>query len=94
ERIAALKCLHDTGLKTWVSIEPYPTPNIIKQNLTEILEAVSFADKIVFGRLNYSPLVKAFTHADDFYSNQAEVVADFCRSNKIGIHIKNGTLKN
>lgn len=27
DRLAALRKLHDKGCKTWVSIEPYPTPN-------------------------------------------------------------------
>jgi hypothetical protein len=39
------------GFKTWDSIESYPTPNIVSQELKEILDKVSFADKIVFGRL-------------------------------------------
>ena len=30
DRIESLKKLHNTGLKTWVIMEPYPTPNIIK----------------------------------------------------------------
>ena len=47
-RINALKALHDAGCKTWVSIEPYPTPNFVKQDLREILNAVSFCDKIIF----------------------------------------------
>ena len=34
DRIQALRVLHDAGCKTWVSIEPYPTPNIIEQDLT------------------------------------------------------------
>ncbi|MBI4006924.1 MAG: radical SAM protein, partial [Planctomycetes bacterium] len=29
ERIQSLKYLHEKGFKTWVCIEPYPTPNII-----------------------------------------------------------------
>ena len=33
---------HENGFKTWVSIEPYPTPNIINQNLQDILESISF----------------------------------------------------
>ncbi len=49
ERIDCLRTLHDRGLKTWVSIEPYPTPNILDQNFSEILETVSFVDKIIFG---------------------------------------------
>lgn len=48
ERIAALRNLHDAGCYTWVSIEPYPTPNIIEQNLEDILEAVGFVDKMKY----------------------------------------------
>ena len=33
ERLASLKAVHDAGCKTWVSIEPYPTPNLIEQDL-------------------------------------------------------------
>ena len=47
ERVDSLKYLHSKGFKTWVSMEPYPTPNLIKQDLMEILDAVSFANKIV-----------------------------------------------
>ena len=60
ERIAALRALHDAGCKTWVSIEPYPTPNFIEQDLKEILEAISFCDKIIFGRLNYNKKVSEY----------------------------------
>jgi DNA repair photolyase len=49
DRVAALKALHDKGCQTWVSIEPYPTPNLIKQDLLEILDAVSFVNKVIFG---------------------------------------------
>ena len=42
QRIDALKALHDSGCKTWISMEPYPTPNLIDQDINELLEAVSF----------------------------------------------------
>lgn len=63
ERIASLKALHDKGCHTWVSIEPYPTPNLIHQDLLAILETISFADRIIFGRTNYSKEVAKYrTH--------------------------------
>lgn len=40
QRIDALKALHDSGCKTWISMEPYPTPNLIDQDINELLEAV------------------------------------------------------
>lgn len=91
DRIKSLKHLHDKGFKTWVSMEPYPTPNLIKQDLTEILEAVSFVNKIIFGRLNYSVKSSEFKYTKEFYNSLALSVIKFCRKNKIDYHIKSGT---
>ena len=66
ERIKALKYLHNSGCKTWVSIEPYPTPNIIKQDLSKILKSIIFVDKIIFGRTNYSKEISAYKEHKDF----------------------------
>ena len=60
DRLAALRALHDAGCRTWVSMEPYPTPNMVEQDLHEILEAVSFADRIIFGRTNYNKVVNSY----------------------------------
>lgn len=93
KRIKSLKFLHDKGLKTWVSMEPYPTPNIIPQNLTEILERVSFVDKIVFGKWNYNALPSYFKDYNykTFYNDCADEVIKFCKRNGIEYHIKGGT---
>ena len=92
-RIQALKSLHDMGCKTWISIEPYPTPNIIEQNLSDILEAVSFTDKIIFGRLHYNKAVSEFDGYQRFYNQCASQVVDFCSQRGIACHIKKGTVK-
>lgn len=92
ERLAALKRLHDKGCKTWISIEPYPTPNLIEQDLSKILAAVNFADKIIFGRTNYSKEVTAYTSHKDFYNDCAARVIEFCAANNIACHIKAGTM--
>lgn len=91
DRLAALRALHDHGCKTWVSIEPYPTPNLIEQNLDELLDAVSFADKIIFGRTNYSKDVSSYALHREFYNTCADEVIDFCTQNNIAYHIKQGT---
>jgi len=91
ERIKSLKILHDKGLKTWVSMEPYPTPNLVKQDLIKILEKVSFVDKIIFGRLNYNKKSTQFKNNKDFYNDCVEIVIQFCKKNKIDYHIKDGT---
>lgn len=92
DRLAALQALHDANCKTWVSIEPYPTPNLIKQDLNDILEAVAFTDKIIFGRTNYSKEISAYTAHRAFYNEQTELVIAFCKERGIQYHIKNGTI--
>jgi DNA repair photolyase len=93
-RLAALKSLHDKGCKTWVSVEPYPTPNLIEQDLGQILETIAFTDKIIFGRTNYSKEISAYIAHRSFYNEQAEKVIAFCKKSKIQFHIKNGTITN
>lgn len=91
KRIEALRALHDAGCKTWVSMEPYPTPNIIDQDITTILEAVSFADRIIFGRMNYSKAVSSYPFAKGWYNDRADDVVSFCRDRSIEHYIKRGT---
>lgn len=92
ERIAALHALHDAGCKTWVSMEPYPTPNFIEQDLTEILNAISFSDKIIFGRLNYNKKVSEYKRYKEFFNKLAEQVIYYCKANGKQYHIKDGTI--
>lgn len=92
ERLAALWALHEAGCKTWVSIEPYPTPNLIEQDLNDILEKVAFTDKIIFGRTNYSREVSSYKENKQFFDEQAKKVIDFCLKHDIQYHIKTGTM--
>ena len=92
DRINSLKKLHDAGFKTWVSIEPYPTPNIIEQDVMEILNKVSFVDKVIFGRLHYNKKVSQYKDYKRFYNNCANIVIDYCNKNKIDYHIKEKTI--
>ncbi len=92
ERLAALRSLHDKGCKTWVSIEPYPTPNLIEQSLQELLTSVSFVDKIIFGRTNYSKEVSSYKTHKSFYNEAAQTVMTFCTEHDIAYHIKDGTI--
>lgn len=92
-RLKALKRLHDVGLKTWVSMEPYPTPNLVKQNLLRILQEISFVDNIIFGKLNYSVESSAFEGNEDFYEKCASIIESFCKARGIKHHIKYGTKK-
>ncbi|MTJ91456.1 MAG: radical SAM protein [Desulfovibrio sp.] len=93
-RLSALKALHKNGCKTWVSIEPYPTPNLIEQDLETVLEAIDFTDKIIFGRTNYSKEITMFKGHREFYNEQAEQVIAFCKRKDVQFHIKEGTISN
>lgn len=92
ERLDALRALHDAGCKTWISMEPYPTPNLIQQSLEKLLESVSFVDKIIFGRTNYSKEVSQYAQHKEFYNNMAQQVIAFCEQHHIAYHIKKGTM--
>ena len=92
DRLTALQALHNCDCKTWISMEPYPTPNLIKQDLNAILNAVSFTDRIVFGRTNYSKTVSSYPKHKDFYNQCAKEVIKFCHAHDIACHIKSGTL--
>jgi len=95
QRIKALKHLHDSGLKTWVSMEPYPTPNLDhNQNLQKLLGKISFVDRIIFGKLNYNVESSQFKNNHLFYDERASQVIEFCKKNNIEYHIKFGTQKN
>ncbi|WP_206214077.1 radical SAM protein [Adlercreutzia sp. ZJ154] len=91
DRIQALEKLKNKGCKTWVSMEPYPTPNIVKQDLGSILERISFADKIIFGRTNYNKTVSQFPHVKTWYNDKTLEVVRFCKQHSIDYWIKRGT---
>lgn len=96
-RINSLRKLHDAGLKTWVSMEPYPTPNLVGgngiANLLKILNEISFVDNIIFGKLNYNCKSTNFPENEEFYDKCAKIVEKFCKLHNIKYHIKYGTKK-
>jgi three-Cys-motif partner protein len=100
ERIAHLKKLSDNGLNTWVSVEPYPTPDLDNQadKIERLLEKISFVKKLIFGKLNYRRLTEynngyssSWKNNEDFYWEMVKRVVNFCKRNKIKYHIKFGT---
>jgi DNA repair photolyase len=92
DRIDSLYKLHKKGCKTWVSIEPYPTPNIIEQDFDKLLSKISFVDKIIFGRMNYNPQVTKYSGFRGFFNKLSQQVMDFCEGKGIEYHIKDGTV--
>ena len=65
----------------------------LHRTLTRILNALSFVDKIVFGRLNYNRQVSKFKGYQDFYNTQAQIVVEFCQIHNLDFHIKKGTVR-
>lgn len=92
KRISALKYLSEKSFKTWVSIEPYPTPNILEQDILSLLEKIKFVDKIIFGRMNYNKVVSQYKNHKSFFNKTAADVISFCVNNGIEYYIKNGTI--
>ena len=93
DRLRALKELSEAKCKTWVSMEPYPTPNLIEQDLETLLESVAFVDKIIFGRMNYNKdISKGYPQHRTFYNNKAQEVINFCKQRNILFHIKEKTI--
>ncbi len=88
ERLSSLKYLHDQGLKTWVSVEPFPTPNIFKQDLSKLLEKIKFVDKIVFGSWNHISQDLKYDNAKNFYLDCSKKFVRFCEKNGIKYHVK------
>jgi DNA repair photolyase len=94
QRLEALDYLSSQGCKTWVSIEPYPTPNICEQSLWfDVLDKIWYVQKIVFGRWNYNKNISEYPKQKEFYAECVEQLKDFCRNYKIQLHIKKGTLE-
>ncbi len=100
ERIASLKKFADNGLKTWVSLEPYPTPELDAEagDIEKILDKIAFVKKVIFGRLNYRRLAaynngfsSIWKNNEDFYKAMAQKVISFCEKKSIKYHIKFGT---
>ena len=94
DRLKALKKLSDAGFKTWISMEPYPTPNLdntAEKEFGKLLNSVKFVNKIIFGKLNYNVESSLFADNKGFYDKRAREVTDFCSRYDIECHIKFGT---
>jgi DNA repair photolyase len=92
-RIAALRSLSLAGHDTWVSIEPYPTPNIDSSapDVMSLLDSVSFVGKVVFGKWNYNALASGHDGEHGFYAHVAQQVVEWCDLHGKPLHIKKGT---
>ena len=62
------------------------------QNLSKLLNNIKFADRIIFGKLNYNVVSSRFKDNHLFYEACTNQVIEFCKTNNIDYHIKFGTL--
>lgn len=83
ERIAAAEALHGHGCRTIVHIEPYPTPNLIEQDLRQLLRRAEFVDQVFFSSWNYNTIATAYPGREAFYAKQAGIVRSFCEQHGI-----------
>lgn len=97
QRIDRLWQLHEKGLHTWVSMEPFPTPNIDPVDIGSIkklMDTISFVGKIVLGPWNYSKLPKEYGALDEpgksrkFYHNLAVRTKQYCEEKGIEFYDK------
>jgi DNA repair photolyase len=91
-----IKLLHSASLAndyTWVSMEPYPTSAIWKQPIEPLLEELkaSEVNLIVFGKWNYDKRAST-EQAKQEYTDNIDILTDFCKSNNIRLHVKSETL--
>lgn len=89
ERLSSLRALAEAGRSTYVHMEPYPTPNIIAQDLGSILGKMDFVGKLYFGGWNYNKIATGFPGREDFYREQAGIANSFCEER--GIACQMGT---
>lgn len=97
-RIEMLRWQQERGLKTWVSMEPFPTPNIDPVELgsmKRLMDSISFVDKVVFGRWNYSKLPREYgllnerpLPTDKFYRDMAARTKQYCEEKNIEFYDK------
>lgn len=91
KRLDALKLASEDGAYTWVSIEPYPPPEVFKQDLRTFLEHLDFVDFMIFGKWNYDSRCNT-VDAKEFYKLAAVEFVDFCKAHGIRYHVKSDTL--
>ncbi|MGA2107665.1 MAG: radical SAM protein, partial [Syntrophorhabdales bacterium] len=94
ERTDALRRLSEEGFRTWVSMEPWVHPVLGgDDDVGGVLSAIPFANRIVFGRLNYRDHGLDPREVRAYYADQAQKVIAFCTRRGIDCHVKRGTMQ-
>ena len=93
KRLDGLKLASEEGAFTWVSIEPCMPPAIVKQDLRELLEEISFVNFILMGKLNYDKRANT-SEAIEYYQRAITILRDFCNDHSIRYYVKRETILN
>ena len=88
-RIKLLEMIKQKNGYTWVSLEPYPTPEIWEQDLIKLLDRISFVDFIIFGKWNYD--IRA--NDIEFYKKTVNEFKTYCKKHSIRYAVKSDTLR-
>jgi DNA repair photolyase len=91
ERLNLLRIANRNDEYTWISMEPYPTPEKVRQNICHFLEALNFVDFMIFGKWNYDATTST-PEAKAFYQDAVAEFRDFCKSHGIRHYVKKETL--
>jgi DNA repair photolyase len=86
-RLKSLLDAHANGFYTWVSIEPYPTPNKFEQSFSDLLSKIDFVDFMIFGKWNYDKT----TNDREFYSRIVAMFNRYCAEQGIRHFVKSET---
>ena len=76
ERVRALKELALRAETTWVSMEPFPPPDVWKVDITRLFWEINWVDRIVMGRWNYRKGVAMWA---EWYKEKAKDLYELCR---------------
>lgn len=95
DRIESLHRLHRSGLYTFVALEPWPTPNILHQDIMNVLERIKWVDKMVFGPIGFNAKADRYFALrpgiyHKFYAEQLAKATEFCASHNIGLDCRTG----
>ena len=100
ERKKALMELNKNGSKTWISLEPYPVPEMTGKSETEMIDGVKriisfFAqqgtDRFIFGRIHYRKICQNKKSIDAYYNCCADAALAACAEYGAECIIKKGT---
>lgn len=76
---------------TWVSMEPFPTPDMANVYIDELVKKVHNVDLIIFGMWNYRN--PGYRYKKEFYTEAVIELARNCESFNIQLYVKNDVKK-